>query len=1750
MGTHNKHLAKVIPWYLLTAVFLLSLFLQFSQSEAVNLNVVGVNRNPAGTPAGTPPPPPTLVTAYYWTLEEDVMYPIVPGDSSTNWMSVSFHKSYMPIVASGCVSPTGGPTDPQCKVNKPLSDVTLNPNKRYFISVLPLQAGGYTNGGARIVASGNPLAFPATVDVYVNKLPLPMAQISVFVTEDAYPINGFPDPVTEKPLAGFRVFLIDAGGRYGISGGPDAYDVFGNPLGTTYTLNFNGTLFDDGSGSPQVVTMGLGYVPTDANGMAILKNLPPGKLSVLVLPPQGQEDRWSQTTTIEGTKVIDAWVKPNEPAYLVEFGPPMPHFFISFANTSFKDPAYFTGGATITGQVVNNHITRAPAVATNPGAPFRHTVPWLGLNDSATGKGIYVTRANADGTFSIPNIVPGTYQLVVWDDYCDIIINFSTVIVPNNSPIVDMGKIPVINWFARLEHRVFLDENADGFPDPDEPGIPLQTINLRWRDGSIYQSNVTGGTGWVAFNEIFPFFNWQIAEVDFLRYKATGVTVTVDDGGAINNPADPWTFGGQLTPQPQSENSNLPYRTESNWPSLLEGFQGFAGQTSVLQWGKKPYSPIENGGITGIIQYSVTRAEDDPTQGVAEPWEPGIPRVQVNLYRDCNADGIIDPPNCVPGVGPFGTPASFKLADVDNYPFQWTDPTYPGYTGAPGPEDIDRNGNGTLDYGDAIEVAWTDSWDDNLPTGCQGPPFTLSGTTTPADCFDGLLNWNQVRPAVFDGGYAFGTAATGNATSLPHGVYIVEAVPPPGYEIVREEDKNIDFGDNYLPQPAPDSVPTVPTGPAPGPINPFPPLGNPICVGDVHVVPAELSLFPGVPVVPALAGQQRRLCDRKLVVLANGENAAANFFFFTKAPVAGHITGMLTDDITNDPRSGSPNAGEKYAPPWLPISMQDWTGREIVRTYSDEWGRYNLLVPSTYTANTPLPSGMTPQMLTACLNSRMMPDPANPGVFIPDPWFNKYYGQFCYTLQYMPGTTTYLDTPVLPTSAYVGPTQFQLDCEVQDGTPVIKSVTGPGNVGPYVSGTGATITITSMGSEEVPNPAYNPATNPGVPNKITRDHGFGPTEGTVKIGNITISRLNVTWLPNTITAVIPTGTTTGQLTVIRGDNQKSTINGVTVTVGGNPPILVGPGKTHATIQAAIDAANAGDLITVAPGRYTELVIMWKPVRLQGWGAGSTTIDAVIAPFEKVEIWREKVLNHCRNLDFTLLPGQNPAQPECRADELLSVLGLGGAGANVLLESPGLIVLGKNVPQNQGGFGPGNSRLDGFTIFGSVNGGGIIVNGYAHNLEISNNRISNNMGVAAGGIRVGHTDLVAQTNPPTYQSAFNGNLNIHHNMITQNSGTARGAGGLMLGTGSDGYDVTDNWICGNITLSEGGGGIGHQGLSSNGLIAYNKIIFNEAWSNQATGKGGGIFIGGLPPLAPAVLTEGSGSVTVNANLIQGNGAGAGDGAGIAADQINGLDVVGNQTNWYFLNIFNNMIVNNVAGLAGGGIALQDVAGGHIIHNTIANNDSTATAAAAFILAGQPTQPQPAGIVSRAHSAALATQSGQIFSNPQLTNNIVWHNRSFHAVQDQTTLAWSLQPALNDPVLGISGGYWDLGVLGTTDPAKLNPTWSILTDTTNYGPFIQNRNKIVNNPNSLFVSQYFNYGPAGPAFEVPGVLDEGGNFLRVVFGPLTVSGNYHLKLLSPAENSATNLTNTYIDLRRDFDRDLRSLLRPDIGADERR
>ena len=106
----------------------------------------------------------------------------------------------------------------------------------------------------------------------------------------------------------------------------------------------------------------------------------------------------------------------------------------------------------------------------------------------------------------------------------------------------------------------------------------------------------------------------------------------------------------------------------------------------------------------------------------------------------------------------------------------------------------------------------------------------------------------------------------------------------------------------------------------------------------------------------------------KAVPLLPGLNAAPNFFMYTEAPVAGHGVGFILDDTAAEFNYLAPNFGEKHSPPHLPVSVRDWTDREIARVYSDQFGSYNFLVPSSFTINPPYPSGVMPSMMTACMN--------------------------------------------------------------------------------------------------------------------------------------------------------------------------------------------------------------------------------------------------------------------------------------------------------------------------------------------------------------------------------------------------------------------------------------------------------------------------------------------------------------------------------------------------------------------------------------------------------------------------------------------------------------------------------------------------------------------------------------------------------------------------------------------------------------
>lgn len=1725
-------------------------------------------------------------TNFRWTLEEDVTWhpedttPLGGTKSQYDVFALNFHKSYMPTIAQGI-----GAAE--------FLAVATDPTKHYFVSVLPEDAAdesGHNMGGVGFRGSAS------SINVEVHTTPLETAQISVQIFNDNMPTNGAWD-TGETNLGGFAITLEDAGGRYGASAGSLSYNAFGEPL--TNALDCFGTFSVDGAGA----YVPGSYVPTpakngviiscptnaytiamDMDGQALIKNLYPGKYGVIVTPPEDQVPNWKQTSTIEGTKVIDAWVRAGEPTRFQEFGgAPGFHAFVGFVNPQQqRDNAVaggMTGGGSVTGAVTNAHMSRPPIQTIFDSGTYdalAHTRAWISVNSAAgTGVSLNSVAANEDGTFNIGNLPDGDYELAIWDVYLDQVLAYKAFTVAGGAA-VDVGTVPVFNWFSRSEHIVFQDDGC-----PDANGVPSnggiagnaikedcenvlaeQNVNLRWRDGTVYQAFPTDSEGFVPFDQTFPFFHWQVAEIDYARFKPTGVTVEVDAGGDVS------TTGNVMSPQQQADGT---YSRSELGPALTEGFQGFLGQTNLFQWGKVPWPVGQNGGISGIVYQGITRAENDPRLAAAEPWEPGVAGAKLRLYRKVTkptataseGDDLMEGDYTVSmSVGPNNASGTYRaqvgVMDLDQFvPLaEATGTKSPGpqpdakvrmsigsgspFLGAPlavrsltsggvvlGSPTILLNASSLV----FVEETATDNWDATPPEGCPGAhpdDALILGPDAPTDkCYDGIRNFNQVRPGVFDGGYAFGITDD-PAEMLKPGTYVVEVVPPAGTEILMEEHNNVGYGQSLSQLDIPVLFPTGGDGEFPEPAIVQDTLldvglAQPRCVGTLRTVGPHLSLFPGLAEEAPFAGSLRPLCDRKEVVLTDQGQSAADFWVVSQAPIATHFVGMVLDDTATEFSTVAPDFGEKWAPPYVPVSIRRAVdNKEIGRVVSDQHGRYNGLGPSTYSAALPSPSGFSPNMLITCMNDPgPIPDPNNPGQMIVDPHFNPAYGNFCYNMQYMPGTTTYLDTPVLPVSAYAAGFNPP-DCAQPAGTPKIRMVESNAGFGPLVganNGTPATagniVTLHSMGLMDVPNPDYQgPVASAGIPATVQRNYGFGASGQVLFDGTpLTI----VSWSDDTIQVQAPNlnindgNKVTGQLDVINGAGVAAE-SGITLTVTrpGNETtgVIRVPGD-QPTIQAAIDAARMdGDsVILVAPGVYNENIVMYKPVKLQGSGAGATILNG-LAGFNTNAAqlaWQAKVDcvygigAGCTKI-VDALPNQADGAAGLLAEE----------GSLIVVLAPNDPLAGPGRPENR--FFGRRARIDGFGITGANVGGGVYVNAYAHLLNISNNDIFSNAGSWSGGIRIGQFNLEL-VSPQELVGAntygINQIITIHDNVIRQNGANDGAGGGISLAVGTDRYAISNNYICGNFTLGSGGG-IGHLGLSDNGTIDHNKILLNQSFDQQVQQHGGGILIAGEPQ-ANGALGFGSGEVGITENLIQGNQAGAGHGGGIRTQAVNGTDVVNanTPTQTYIINIINNMVVNNVAGYSGAGISMADTINGQVINNTVAHNDSTATVGS-LITIGVGTNSsiaQPAGLVTQVHSPALAAalasknnawDTRKFFSNPLVRNNILWQNRSFNYFADANGAG--LQPVVDGP--SCAGNYADLAVLGGA--YALNRLQTNMTSTTP-------------GAHPDFLSEYCNggrVGGIGPIAANPAVDEGGAAWIDVRFGPLAAQGNYHVATTSSA------------------------------------
>src|SRR2546430_3667815 len=241
-------------------------------------------------------------------------------------------------------------------------------------------------------------------------------------------------------------------------------------------------------------------------------------------------------------------------------------------------------------------------------------------------------------------------------------------------------------------------------------------------------------------------------------------------------------------------------------------------------------------------------------------------------------------------------------------------------------------------------------------------------------------------------------------------------------------------------------------------------------------------------------------------------------------------------------------------------------------------------------------------MMVTCMN-----DPGTGAT--PDPLYNPAYSQFCYEIRFMRGRPKYMDTPVIPTSAFAGAGYNNPDCSYPDATPAVSEVDGDGGIGPWVSAAGQSLTIHALGDQMVPNNAYvgpSGTTAPYNQKTVRRHYGFGNqtgvngTSGSVSIGGIAAT-VN-SWSDSQIVVAVPAGVPAcevqqqqiyggsaalcGELVITTAATAAGgTVTGVTITRGGSyntaPTVTFGAAPAGGTTATGTANLGGGRVTSVA-----------------------------------------------------------------------------------------------------------------------------------------------------------------------------------------------------------------------------------------------------------------------------------------------------------------------------------------------------------------------------------------------------------------------------------------------------------------------------------------------------------------------------------------------------------------------------------------
>lgn len=866
---------------------------------------------------------------------------------------------------------------------------------------------------------------------------------------------------------------------------------------------------------------------------------------------------------------------------------------------------------------------------------------------------------------------------------------------------------------------------------------------------------------------------------------------------------------------------------------------------------------------------------------------------------------------------------------------------------------------------------------------------------------------------------------------LAPGNYIVKIILPPAYKVLDVDGStNTEDGDEFVP---PENLP--------------------------RVLPA--------PYFESSPGQINRY--KKVVKVIPGMNAACDFFLYTDVPAPGRMVGFLTDDVNIETDPNLLYFGEKRGLPYIPIGFRDFTGKLIKTVYTDINGVFEVLLPSTYTRNIPTPAGVAPGMYQVIGNDPGIPEKPNIG-------FNPNYQTLPLVFDVWPGKTTIADVAIFPITSFVENQGIQFANPPLCDTPNTPQV----------------FTLSTIQAN------INHQNDDRRTFKIFGKN-FGTTSGKVTLNGVEITIL--AWSEEEITVMVPRRfvvTGPAQL-LVTNTSGVSSHSGLTFHLRRRgrywPRFIVvnqdGTGD-FTTVQEAINNADGGNIVAVAPGIYYENIILNKNIKLQGLGPGGVRNDgtAVIGSVldgRFISTTIDQWLDRLSSIEFD--GAQNGPLDQVQniiKGQVVTVVAKSGVLSNTF-----------------------RTQIDGFYISSgrAIDGGGLGIYAHAHcnNLIISNNVLRSNGGGFGGALQLGS---------PYVGDNYNDNISIYHNRILNNGGMSL-AGGVGIYNGADNYDFHHNHVCGNYS-AEYGGGVSHFGYSDGGKIHHNIIEFNSSFD-----EGGGIFIGGEQPIPPQILTNGSGRVDIYNNLIRGN-LGNDDGGGIRLLQ----------PREYKIRIFNNMIVNNISTDLGGGIALDDASDVEIINNTIAKNITTATAE------DSDGQPRAAGLVSEGHSAAFLSflPPGEVpFSNPVLFNNIFWDNRAgtFDITQNGGLGGIIGIGAFGDPINTV-----DLEVLGTPSTEYFNPQYCLLSV-----PYPNGSNNIVGSPPE-FVDEY--------DLEITAIALKGEPDFKNIKIKITTPdtfGDYHLSFSSTCINNGASLVGGVSAPGNDYDNEARPVNGSyDIGADE--